>query len=106
MTSARSRAETAATEAGTEAAAEARLARLLDASPAVIYSFEAKGDFSPTYVSDNITRLFGYAAKEYLDDPDFWRSHVHPDDLARVEAEMSNLSLRSRIGSSPRAAWF
>ena len=83
-------------------AAEARLARLL----AVIYSFEAKGDFSPTYVSDNITRLFGYAAKEYLDDPDFWRSHVHPDDLARVEAEMSNLSLRSRIGSSPRAAWF
>ena len=67
MTSARSKAETADTEAGTEAAAGARLARLLDASPAVVYSFEAKGDFSPTYVSDNITRLFGYAAKEYLD---------------------------------------
>jgi hypothetical protein len=59
MTSARSKAETADTEAGTGAAAGARLARLLDASPAVVYSFEAKGDFSPTYVSDNITRIFG-----------------------------------------------
>jgi adenylate cyclase len=84
MTSARSQTEKAATEAGTGAAAGARLARLLDASPAVVHSFEAKGDFSPTYVSDNITRLFGYGAQEYLDDPDFWRGHVHPDDLARV----------------------
>ena len=71
---ARSRAETAATEAGTEAAAEARLARLLDASPAVIYSFEAKGDFSPTYAATtspgfsamprkniSTTRIFGGA---------------------------------------------
>jgi adenylate cyclase len=61
-----------------EAAAADRLARLLDASPAVIYSFEAKGDFRPTFVSDNIARLFGYQAREYLDDPNFWREHVHP----------------------------
>ena len=74
-----------------EAAAATRLAKLLDASPAVIYSFEAKGDFSPTFVSDNIARLFGYSAVEYLDNPDFWRDRVHPDDLARVEAEMAAL---------------
>src|SRR5262245_26899948 len=96
MTSVRSQAETAATEAGSGAAAGERLARLLDASPAVVYSFEAKGDFSPTYVSDNITRLFGYVAQEYLDDPDFWRGNVHPDDLARVEAEMSGLFAEGR----------
>ena len=46
-----------------EAAAATRLSRLLDASPAVIYSFEAKGDFAPTFVSENIMRLFGYAAR-------------------------------------------
>ena len=74
-----------------EAAAADRLARLLDASPAVIYSFEAKGDFRPTFVSDNIARLFGYQAREYLDDPNFWREHVHPDDLARLEAEIGAL---------------
>jgi PAS domain S-box-containing protein len=74
-----------------EATAATRLARLLDASPAVIYSFEARGDFSPTFVSDNIARLFGYAASEYLDDPNFWRERVHPDDLPRIEAEMDVL---------------
>jgi PAS domain S-box-containing protein len=74
-----------------EAAAATRLSRLLDASPAVIYSFEAKGDFAPTFVSDNIMRLFGYAASEYLENPNFWRERVHPDDLRRVEGEMDAL---------------
>jgi PAS domain S-box-containing protein len=74
-----------------EAAAASRLARLLNASPAVIYSFEAKGDFTPTFVGENISRLFGYSAGEYLDNPNFWRERVHPDDLPRIEAEMGAL---------------
>ena len=74
-----------------EAAAEVKLARLLDASPAVIYSFKARDDFAPLFVSQNITRLFGYAAREYLEDPNFWRERVHPEDLARVEAEIGDL---------------
>ena len=74
-----------------EAAAATRLSRLLEASPAVIYSFEAKGDFAPTFVSENIMRLFGYAASEYLENPNFWRERVHPDDLPRIEGEMDAL---------------
>ena len=74
-----------------EAAAEQRLARLLDASPAVIYSFEAKGDFAPTFVSANIERLFGYTPSEYLHNPNFWRERVHPEDLAQVEREVESL---------------
>jgi len=57
----------------------------------VIYSFEAKGDFTPTFVSQNIKRLFGYTAREYLENPNFWRERVHPDDLARIEGEMDAL---------------
>jgi PAS domain S-box-containing protein len=73
------------------AAAQDRLARLLSSSPAVIYSFNARGDFEPTYVSENIRRVFGYDPAEYLENPDFWRERVHPDDLARVEAEIGRL---------------
>src|SRR6266699_6052435 len=72
-----------------EAAAQARLARLLSASPAVIYSFKAGGDYAPTFISDNIIDVFGYAPAEYLRDPSFWRDRVHPDDLARVEEAVS-----------------
>ena len=72
-----------------EAAAEERLARLLSSSPAVIYSFKATGDFAPTFVSDNIIGVFGYAPAEFLEDPSFWRDRVHPDDLARVDDAIS-----------------
>jgi len=68
-----------------KAAAQERLTRLLSSSPAVIYSFKARGDYAPTFVSDNISDVFGYAPAEYLQDPSFWRERVHPDDLARVE---------------------
>jgi PAS domain S-box-containing protein len=88
--------------ADVEAAAATRLARLLDASPAVIYSFKAKGDFAPTFASDNIKRLFGYDAGEYLTDPNFWRERVHPDDLATVEAEMGELFEKGRHVSEYR----
>jgi PAS domain S-box-containing protein len=40
-------------------------------------------------VSANIERLFGYAPSDYLEDPEFWSDRVHPDDLDRVEAEVS-----------------
>ena len=63
-------------------AAQERLARLLSASPAVIYSFEGTGKYVPVFVSDNITDIFGYAPAEYLKDPTFWRDRVHPDDLS------------------------
>ena len=68
-----------------------RLTQLLSASPAVIYSFKASGDFAPTFISNNIETLFGYAPREYLDDSNFWREHVHPDDLRRVETKVTDL---------------
>ena len=75
---------------------QARLTRLLDASPAVIYSFKAKEDFAPIFVSDNIGRLFGYAPLDYLDDGNFWREHVHPEDLPRVEGEIGDLFVNGK----------
>lgn len=60
------------------AASQERLTQLLSASPAVIYSFKATADFAPTFVSDNITRVFGYTPAEYLADPSFWRDRSTP----------------------------
>ena len=74
-----------------EEAARARLSSLLGAAPVVVYSFRAIGDFAPTFVSDSIQGMLGYRADEYLENADFWRSCVHPEDLARVEAEQVQL---------------
>jgi PAS domain S-box-containing protein len=72
-------------------AAENRLSYLLKSSPAVIYSFRATGDYAPTFISENVKNFLGYEPAEYLQDAKFWRRCVHPDDLSRVEAEISRL---------------
>ena len=79
-----------------KAAAHARLSQLLASSPAVIYSYKATGDFAPTFVSQNIRDWLGYEPQEYLEDADFWRRCVHPDDLAAVEAESVQLFKKGR----------
>ena len=72
-------------------AAQDRIGRLLSSAPAVVYSYRATGDFAPTFVSENIRDWLGYEPREYLENADFWRSRVHPDELAAVEAESVRL---------------
>ncbi len=71
--------------------ARQRLDLLLRAAPVVVYSFAATGDYAPTFVSASIGPMLGYSPDEYLKDADFWRSHVHPEDLPEVEAKQVEL---------------
>jgi two-component system, sensor histidine kinase and response regulator len=68
-----------------------RLDLLLGAAPVVVYSFVASGDFAPTFVSASIEPMLGYRPEEYMQDADFWRGHVHPEDLPEVEAKQVEL---------------
>src|SRR5262249_20099217 len=77
-------------------AAQDRIGRLLSSAPAVVYSYKAMGDFAPTFVSENIRERLGYEPSEYLENADFWRSRVHPDELAAVEAEAIQLFKKGR----------
>lgn len=71
--------------------ARERLDLLLSAAPVVVYSFAATGDFAPTFVSASIQPMLGYQPDEYMKDADFWRGHVHPADLAEIEAKQVEL---------------
>src|SRR3989441_50205 len=37
-----------------------------------------------TFVSQQAERLLGYPVKCWLEDPDFWQKHVHPDDREKT----------------------
>ena len=65
-------------------AAQGRLAHLLTSSRVVIFSLEAKGEYQRTFVSENVRDFIGYEPEEVLAEPDFWSTHVHPDDRDRV----------------------
>jgi len=70
---------------------ENRLQFLLTATPAVIYSLRTSEDFGTTFISANVREVLGYHSDDFLADPDFWLSHVHPEDRGAVAADFSKL---------------
>jgi len=68
--------------------ARARLAQLLSATSAVTWSLGNGGRGPATFVGENVRDLLGYEPEEFLHGSDLWWSLVHPDDSARVHAEV------------------
>ncbi len=56
-----------------------RFLRLLETIDGVVW--EAEMGAGNTFLSPQVERLFGYSVEEWRSDPNFWRAHVHPEDL-------------------------
>lgn len=67
------------------------LQNLVAASPAVIYTTKASGDFACTFVSENLLSTMGYAPWEMREDPRFWSKRLHPEDAGRVYENIGQL---------------
>jgi PAS domain S-box-containing protein len=76
--------------------ANERLQYLLCSTSAVIYTAKASGNYGATFISKNITEMVGYEPREFLDNASFWFDHVHPEDQARVSAEVAIIFQRER----------
>ncbi len=68
-----------------------RVQYLLAVSPAIIYTTQASGDFTCTFVSQNLRAIMGYSPEEMTTDPKCWPGHLHPEDAPRVFEEMRPL---------------
>ncbi|MEH2349440.1 MAG: PAS domain S-box protein [Nostoc sp.] len=72
--------------------ANERLQYLLTSSPVVIYSSKkTSGKFSTTFISENVKAMVGYEAREFLENPNFWLHHVHPEDVELISEKFSQL---------------
>jgi len=72
-------------------AARERMKYLMTIAPGIMYTNQASGKFTCTFVSDNVDPIMGFSAWEMLEDPKFWPSRVHPDDAPKVFAEVGKL---------------
>ena len=72
------------------------LQRLLSLSPAVHYISTASGDYAATFISDGVKGQLGYEPHQFTEDPEFWASHIHPEDLERVLGELGQLNEKQR----------
>lgn len=72
--------------AGRDALAEieAKVAALQHESPAVIYTCEPKSPYARVTIQGDVLGLFDCSAAHFLDTPEFWFSHLHPNDQSRM----------------------
>ena len=71
-----------------------RLQYLLTVSPAVIFSCQQEGEYEITFISDNVHRLLGYYAHEFIRNPGFWLHHVHPEDIKLLRSGLKHILKR------------
>ena len=70
-----------------------RINHIINVSPSIIYSLKMhteNHDMTVDFISDNISKLTGYAVNEWYT-PQFWLNHVHPDDQAATVAAQQRL---------------
>jgi diguanylate cyclase (GGDEF)-like protein/PAS domain S-box-containing protein len=63
---------------------EARLRRLMENVPAVVYIAGPGEDGRWHYVSTQIEKLLGFTSEEWMGDSGLWYRQIHPDDRDRV----------------------
>ena len=72
-------------------AARERMRYLMTVAPGIMYTNQASGKFTCTFVSDNVDPIMGFSPWEMLEDPKFWPSRLHPEDAPQVFAEVGRL---------------
>ncbi len=64
------------------------LSLLLESLPIISYTRRVSGDYGITFVSNGIEEITGYSPSCFVEDERFWIEHIHPDDQARVTADL------------------
>jgi two-component system, cell cycle sensor histidine kinase and response regulator CckA len=80
-------------------AAESRWRALVEQIPAVTYLGRFDEEATMIYISPQVERLTGFAPETWTDDPGFWLSRVHPEDVESATRE-SEARFRERRGFS------
>jgi PAS domain S-box-containing protein len=71
--------------------ARERLEHVIASNPAVIIAGKPRADlcdYDVTYVSNRVVDMLGFEPQQFIGHPEFWDSHVHPDDLRRYTTEV------------------
>jgi PAS domain S-box-containing protein len=69
--------------------AEEKYRLLVEQIPAIIYIADSDSRSSTRYISPQIETILGFTPAEWLADPELWLKQIHPDDRARVLAELA-----------------
>jgi two-component system cell cycle sensor histidine kinase/response regulator CckA len=69
-----------------------RASALTEHLPLVTYTLLLEEGWPAVYVSPQIKPLFGYSAAQAIDDPGFWSTRIHRDDVGEFHAALTRLA--------------
>jgi len=75
-------------------ASQRRFRYLLTSNPAVVYTCALDDRAHTTFIGDNIRDLLGYDAEAWTENPEFFRSRLHPDDRESIAAAFATVRER------------
>jgi len=58
---------------------QSRFKSLIDTIDGIVWEFDLE-TMTSTFVSKKIEHLLGYSVQDFLEIPDFWEDHIHPED--------------------------
>lgn len=70
---------------------------IINRSPVVAFLWKHDEDWSAEYVSENVEKLFGYSAKEFMESKISYRDVIEKNDLKRVVVEVAKFSKMKNI---------
>lgn len=74
-----------------------RLEHMLSSMPAVLYACNVDEKFSHSYISANAGEVFGHHPEDFLGNPDYWWSQIHPADRGRVRESLPVLMAEGHV---------
>ena len=74
---------------------EARLQRLIEFLPTVVYTNPVGNSGTTLFISQRIKTLMGYSVEAWLDDPKLWSKRLHPDDRQQVLFQAADADRRN-----------
>jgi PAS domain S-box-containing protein len=93
---------------------QSRYKLLVERLPMIVYMNPAARRASTIYVSPQVQTTLGYSPEEWLADPEFWQTRLHPDDRDAMMKEIersdqtqqpSNMEYRM-LARDGRVVWF
>ncbi|ADU67248.1 PAS domain-containing protein [Desulfurispirillum indicum] len=79
-----------------------RLQHYLHVSPVITYALSGNDrELTPVWVSENIHNVLGFGSDEVLR-PDWWRDHIHPEDMGQVLKNQQKLLSEGAISQEFR----
>ncbi len=68
--------------------AEDRYRNLVESIPAITFIVRSGSEWTTLFVSPQIEKLTGFAAREWIDTPGMWLRQTHPSDRTRLREEL------------------